>query len=198
MWSPPPASSPFSISISTPGGPAHGWPGRQQSGASSQPRTRPCLSRRRLDAGLAPFGRFRIGKPRRKVRRGSICLGSAIPAVRSRPGTGEARKLMRLIEQLEAAHAAEQSVFRAQLIKEDIARLRTLAELAAKASSPEDFVRQGLLIGWTLGDARTFELRPALVPLLMAFHAAGLGGEEAEARLASAWQAFDSFRMERL
>jgi len=105
---------------------------------------------------------------------------------------------MRLIEQLEAAHAAEQSVFRAQLIKEDIARLRTLAELAAKASSPEDFVRQGLLIGWTLGDARTFELRPALVPLLMAFHAAGLGGEEAEARLASAWQAFDSFRMERL
>lgn len=105
---------------------------------------------------------------------------------------------MRLIEQLEAARVAEESVFRAQLLKEDIARLRTLAELAARAGSREAFLKEGFLIGWTPGDARTFELKPALEPLLTAFHAAWEGGEDAEARLADAWEAFVAFRMERL
>lgn len=106
---------------------------------------------------------------------------------------------MTLIEQLEKALQAEESIFRAQLIKEDLARLKALERLAEAAESKEAFLKQGLFIGWTSGDARTFELKPALEPLLIAFHAAREEDDEgAHARLAAAWQAFDAFRMERL
>lgn len=105
---------------------------------------------------------------------------------------------MKLIEELEAARAIEESIFRAQLLKEDIARLKTLAELAETVDSPEGFLKHGLLIGWTPGDARTFELKPALVPFLTAFYAACKGAADGEARLDAAWQELDAFRMERL
>ena len=105
---------------------------------------------------------------------------------------------MKLTEQLEQAFSVEQSVFRAQLLKEDIARLRTLEELAKSAASPDEFLKHGLVIGWTPGDARTLELKPALAPLLLAFFAASRGEEGAEARLREAWRAFDTFRVERL
>lgn len=105
---------------------------------------------------------------------------------------------MKLIEQLEQALSEEESIFRAQLLKEDIARLRTLEELAKSASSPDEFLKRSLLIGWTPGDARTFELKPALEPMLLAFFAASRGEDGAEARLTEAWRAFDAFRVERL
>ncbi len=105
---------------------------------------------------------------------------------------------MKLIRELEQTLAAEESLFRAQLLKEDIARLKILQGLAKSAASLEDFRKRGLFIGWTPGDARTVELKPALEPLLTAFHSASQGEDGADARLAAAWQAFVVFRMERL
>ena len=105
---------------------------------------------------------------------------------------------MRLIQELEAALAGEESLFRAQLLREDLTRLKTLKKLAETAESREAFLKEGFFIGWTPGDARTFELKPALEPLLVAFHAAFEGGEDTQERLVTAWRAFDAFRMERL
>jgi hypothetical protein len=105
---------------------------------------------------------------------------------------------VQLIQHLEAARAAETSVFRAQLLKEDIARLRALLDLARAADTAEAFAQRGFLVGWTPGDTRTFELRPALEPLLAAFYAACSGDAGAEQRLVAAWQEFDRLRMDRL
>jgi hypothetical protein len=105
---------------------------------------------------------------------------------------------MRLLHDLERALAQEQSLFRTQLLKEDIARVKQLQELAETAPSLDAFVRQALLIGWTPGDARTFELRPALEPLLAAFHAACKGEAGAQEGLAAAWRDFEALRMDRL
>ena len=46
---------------------------------------------------------------------------------------------MQLIETLEAANVDQDSLFRAQLLKEDIARLRKLQELVASCATLDDF-----------------------------------------------------------
>jgi peptide subunit release factor 1 (eRF1) len=98
---------------------------------------------------------------------------------------------MRLIEELERLLAREESVFRAQLLREDIARMRRLQAMAHSLDLGQ-FLQQGMRIGWTQGDARTQELREALEPFLEALYAGD------EPRMVEAWQRLHRLRMERL
>lgn len=99
---------------------------------------------------------------------------------------------MQIIESLERALAGEESPFRAQLLREDIARLRRLAELARQSGDAESFRKAGMRIGWTPGDARTAELAEPLGLLLDAVY------EKQDARIVDAWNSLHRLRMERL
>lgn len=105
---------------------------------------------------------------------------------------------MKLLDQLERALSAEESYFRAQLLREDVARLKALRELASKAISPESFLEDGLGLEWTPGGLRNQQLKGALEPLLEAFCFADKSGPGADtdAHLLRAWYAFDAQRMD--
>lgn len=107
---------------------------------------------------------------------------------------------MQLIEELERRLAEEKSLFRAQLLREDIARLKRLRELARGAGDLATLKRAALRLGWTQGDARTQELRVPLEALVDAVHAreTGAGDSGQEARIIEAWSALHQARMERL
>jgi hypothetical protein len=98
---------------------------------------------------------------------------------------------MRLIEELERRAAGETSMFQAQLLREDVSRLRRLKEMAGSLVR-EDFLEKGMRIGWTPGDARTAELREPLLAFLQAVYAGD------EARIDECWLALHRTRMERL
>ena len=106
----------------------------------------------------------------------------------------------RLLEYLERLVTQEQSLFRAQLLREDIARLRRLQELARNAQDAGAFKKAGMRIGWTQGDSRTNELREPLERLIEAVYALELGERDAtqEARVFESWHALHRARMERL
>jgi hypothetical protein len=99
---------------------------------------------------------------------------------------------MRLITDLERQLAGEESLFRAQLLREDIARLRRLQELKRDAADEAAFVKSGSRIGWTPGDARTAELHGPLEAFLRAAFA---GDDE---RMEPAWEELHRVRLERL
>ena len=99
---------------------------------------------------------------------------------------------MKLIEDLESLVAKEPSMFRAQLLREDVARLRKLQALVESAPDLEAFKKAGMRIGWTQGDARTHELAEPLTRLLEAVYASR------EEELLPAWEALHRARMERL
>ena len=99
---------------------------------------------------------------------------------------------MELIGRLEVLLQSEASLFRAQLLREDIARLKKLEALAKSAPDAEAFRKAGMRIGWTQGDARTHELREPLVRLLDAVYASR------EEEIAAAWEALHRARMEKL
>ena len=107
---------------------------------------------------------------------------------------------MQLIAELERALAAEQSLFRAQLLREDLARLARLAELARHEADAAAFRRAGAKVGWTQGDARTHELREPLDAFLDELYAWERGERSAQrdARITAAWQDLHRTRMERL
>jgi hypothetical protein len=107
---------------------------------------------------------------------------------------------MRLIEELERRLEEEQSLFRAQLLREDIARLIRLRELARSAGDLAAFKKASLRLGWTQGDLRTQELRVPLDALVDAIYAyeTGAGGGGQEARIIEAWTELHRTRMERL
>lgn len=107
---------------------------------------------------------------------------------------------MRLIEELKEKLAVEQSLFRAQLLREDVARLNKLCELARGAGDLVEFRKGSLRLGWTQGDARTHELRAQVEALADAIYAyeTERGGEQREARVIDAWTDLHRFRMERL
>ena len=107
---------------------------------------------------------------------------------------------MRLIEELERTLAGEQSLFRAQLLREDIARLGRLRELARSSGSADACKRAALRLGWTQGDLRTHELRAPLEALVEAVYAyeTGAGSAGEEARIMDAWAELHRTRMERL
>ena len=101
---------------------------------------------------------------------------------------------MKLIDDLRRAAAAEQSLFAAQLLKEDIARLEKLADIARTASDPGQYRKQAMTLGWTPGDLRTFELNPELERFLDAVLAKPQDDNVVEA----AWKAFNRRRMDLL
>ena len=106
---------------------------------------------------------------------------------------------MRLIEELRARILAEQSPFRAQLLREDVDRLQKLLDLARATPDLPALRAAGRRLGWTQGDARTAELLPALDPLLEAIRAyASAPSEPGETRVRDAWLALHRLRMERL
>lgn len=107
---------------------------------------------------------------------------------------------MRLLEDLERLVAQEQSLFRAQLLREDIARLRKLQELARTTQDAAAFKKTGMRIGWTQGDARTHELGEPLEQLLEAVYAFELGKRDPqqEAHIVECWRELHRIRMERL
>ena len=73
---------------------------------------------------------------------------------------------MHLLAELEELLEAEESVFRAQLLREDIARLRRLETMAQEHAELAGFVKAGLYIGWTQGDFRTHEIKEPIEALL--------------------------------
>ena len=99
---------------------------------------------------------------------------------------------MRLIDELERLASTEESLFRRQLLREDVARLRKLEALAQSAADLEAFKKSGMRLGWTQGDARTAELTEPLGSFLEAFY------ERDEARITAAWNELHRARMERL
>jgi hypothetical protein len=107
---------------------------------------------------------------------------------------------MRLMEELEQRIAQEQSLFRAQLLREDLARLSKLRELARAEADAVAYKKKAFRIGWTPGDLRTQELRAPLDVLLDAVYAyeTGAAGSEQEARIVEAWHELHRTRMERL
>jgi hypothetical protein len=104
---------------------------------------------------------------------------------------------MQLARDLETRLAHEESAFRQALLREDLARLATLESALACAADRSAFEAEGLMIGWTPGDMRTFELKPAILDLLRAIWAeAREGGDPAAVR--DAWAALDRLRLDRL
>jgi hypothetical protein len=108
---------------------------------------------------------------------------------------------MQLLESLQTAVEREESVFRAQLMREDIGRLQRLKALAEKADSHDEFLKGGLYIGWTPDDLRTHEFKDELELLLDAVYLRCRGEGDAgelDRRIDEAWRVFDAKRLERL
>jgi hypothetical protein len=93
---------------------------------------------------------------------------------------------------------SEESYFRSQLLREDIARLNRLQELAGMADEAA-FKKDGAMIGWTPGDTRSWELKSTLLPFLDAFYACCIDPSAInEERAVRAWTAFEDHRMAHL
>lgn len=106
---------------------------------------------------------------------------------------------MQLVARLENELLTEESYFRCQLLREDLARLKRLQELACSAPNVQAFEKEGRMLAWTPDSLRNWELKEALDPFLQAFYAAAtIGGSNAEDRLLAAWRALDARRLERL
>jgi hypothetical protein len=102
-----------------------------------------------------------------------------------------------LAQELERRAAAEESPFRAQLLREDAARARKLVLLARSSFDFAEFLQQGRRLGWTQGDGRTGELVAALAPFLGAVYHFEREGE-GEAEVLATWLELWRLRMERL
>lgn len=104
---------------------------------------------------------------------------------------------MQLIEYLEQRLSAESNLFRAQLLREDIARLRKLDTLARSALDADGYRRAGRRLGWTALDARTGELGATLDRLLDAWRDALADADNPahEARMLDAWQELTRLRL---
>ncbi len=107
---------------------------------------------------------------------------------------------MRLIEELEHRVAREDSLFRGQLLREDLGRLRRMQELARAASDAAAYKQASMRLGWTQRDLRTHELAAPLEALLEAVYAyeTGTNDREQEARIVEAWSDLYRIRLERL
>ncbi|MEM1200597.1 MAG: hypothetical protein AAGI06_14950 [Pseudomonadota bacterium] len=106
---------------------------------------------------------------------------------------------MTLSEELTSVMERTESVVQKQLLREDIARLEHLNQLAEKCPSFAEHEHQGLYIGWTQGDFRTTELHDTLKPLLKALHGAiKAPSDQAHEEVRACWIAFNQERSKRL
>jgi len=107
---------------------------------------------------------------------------------------------MQLIEELERRLAAEPSPLRAQLLREDLGRLRKLDELARSGLETEAYRKAAYRLGWTAQDVRTGELREALDLLLDSWRAAVAAdcSEALDVRMLRAWQEMTRLRLENM
>ncbi|MBX9905192.1 MAG: hypothetical protein K2Y31_12595 [Burkholderiales bacterium] len=107
---------------------------------------------------------------------------------------------MRLIKELERKLETEQSYFQTHLLREDIARLAKMRDLARDAADAIAFRKAAFGLGWTAGNLRTHEIREPLEMLADAMYcyAAGADNAEQEARIEQAWLVLHRVRMERL
>lgn len=94
---------------------------------------------------------------------------------------------------LAAESGQTDSYFRAALAREDQARLAKLRHLLGQAGTVEQFVKEGLFVGWTAGDLRSKELAPAFEPFARALWIAEREGRDDG--LMTAWNAFNAERM---
>ena len=107
---------------------------------------------------------------------------------------------MRLIGTLERRLESEQSFFQSQLLREDIARLSRMRELAQTTADAAGYTKAVLLLGWTAGNLRTHEIREPLETLAEAVYRFERGARDAtqEAHIEQAWVNLHRVRMERL
>jgi hypothetical protein len=106
---------------------------------------------------------------------------------------------MKLIDDMRALAAGETSMFAAQLLKEDIARLERLEQLAMSEPDAARYRNKAMLLSWTPGDLRTFELDPELGAFLTVVHDAVAANSTArDAEIVAAWRAFNKRRMDLL
>ncbi len=106
---------------------------------------------------------------------------------------------MRLIDELAQRIAGETSLFRAQLLREDVARLVRLDQLARTIADPTAYRQAGRRLGWTAQDARTGELAEPLDRLLDAVRdAVASDDERAQDVVRDAWAELTRVRVERL
>lgn len=103
---------------------------------------------------------------------------------------------MELLEAMRRSASAEMSPFQAQLLKEDIARLDRVQQLAEQEVDLAAFSKKALVLGWTQGDLRTFELQPELGAFLEIVFAAKESGDQAG--VADAWKHLHKRRMDLL
>ena len=110
---------------------------------------------------------------------------------------------MRLMEKLEHRLNVEESFFQTHLLREDIARLTRMRELARAAADATAFTKTAYRLGWTAGDLRTHEIQEPLAALANAVYAYERDASDArdaeqEARIEQAWEMLHRVRMERL
>jgi pimeloyl-ACP methyl ester carboxylesterase len=134
-------------------------------------------------------GHYALHQARDEVLAASIRLIRAVGFVH---GARLYNGCMQLLDDLERLLAREQSMFQAQLLREDIARVRKLQELARSAPDTAVFMKSGMSLGWTQGDSRTQELREPLEAFLQAV----FSGDEG--LIVQTWEALHRVRMERL
>ncbi|NNE24560.1 MAG: hypothetical protein HKN11_18320 [Rhizobiales bacterium] len=104
---------------------------------------------------------------------------------------------MQIRDELQSQLQCQESMFRAQLMREDIARLDKLVTLADDSQDLAAFKKAGTYIGWTQNDMMTHLLASSLDSLLDAIYAwrAGTGDEAA---INTAWTDFCTERNEKL
>lgn len=107
---------------------------------------------------------------------------------------------MKLLDELRKTADQLESAFQAQLMREDIARIEQLVELARTAATYEDYERAGLYLEWTQGDLRTFELTADLKPFLEAVHATAntAATDATDRQIRDTWITFNTARMNKL
>lgn len=107
---------------------------------------------------------------------------------------------MQILNDLTSQLDGEQSMFRAQLMREDIARLQKLLALAAESADLAGFKKSGTYIGWTQNDMMTHVVAESLGKLLEAIYAYQHQGtsQQLDASVSNAWMAFCEERNEKL
>jgi hypothetical protein len=105
---------------------------------------------------------------------------------------------MKLTDKLREAAAKPASIFLGQLLKEDIARLERLEQLAETIGEPGQFAKAAMMLGWTQGDLRTFELNPELASFIDAVFRLHRASSPEDQPIEAAWQAFHRRRMDLL